>query len=98
MRAGKVVRNDLRDGWNMRKAEKEKLNPRREYRKQHQHNSSTQERWPNPDAKAAIWRIMDGCVRRVKRDHRRSPTSTLMYLRDRVPAVRSAAVVPTNKW
>jgi hypothetical protein len=82
----------------MRKPEKEKLNPCREHGEQHQHNSSNQERGPNPDAKAAIWRIMNGGVRRIKRDHRRSPGALSCIFGIGATAVRLAAVVTTKKW
>src|SRR6185437_11403202 len=58
--AGKVIRIDLWDRWNIWKSKKKELNPCREHGEQNQHNSRNQERGPNPDAKAAIWRIMNG--------------------------------------
>src|SRR5579872_2065895 len=77
---------DLWNRWNVWQPKKKKLNPCRDYGEQHQHNSSNQERGPNPDAKAAI-RDRDRSVEQVECvAAQKEKTQSMPRLRGAAPA------------
>jgi hypothetical protein len=51
----------------------EELQSRGKHRQRHQHSGTDENRGPYPETKAAILGIMNGGVRRIKRDHCMSP-------------------------
>src|ERR1035438_7054711 len=69
MRTGEIIGEDLRDRQNMREPHKKKLDPGSKHRYRHQHRCSNEDRGPYPNAKAAIRWIMNGCMRRIERNH-----------------------------
>jgi hypothetical protein len=73
MRSGEIVGIDLGNGWYIRQAGKSELKPGRGSRQQHDYADGDENRRPNPDAKAAISRVVDGGVCRIERDHWMSP-------------------------
>lgn len=68
VRSGEIVREYLRDGWDVREPPNARLNPRRRHRHDQQPNGNDQNRRPDPDSKPPVSGIMNRGMRRVKSD------------------------------
>jgi hypothetical protein len=69
VRPCEVVGIYLRNGWNMRQPGHGDFDPRRRDYREDRDTGSEQDGRSNPEAKSAIWRIVDGSVCRIERDH-----------------------------